>query len=892
MTKKDILKKYKMTEQEFYKKFPTQESFQKFEMGGELNNIETSNSTQYAPDADFFNSPDYPASSSNSSVATGGPTTIKQKPAITVSDPNDPRLKSYQDSLSLNQNYFKGIEGLKRDLAEDGRKLNRTGSIPFNIYENRSLYDSDKIKPASIVQFGSDGVDYAWGFPYYVPPMQPYNLKPKAEVNTTPQKPVEARVKRNFDKMPILPFRGTEVSKSQLEPNLQAREVPQMKTSNIKDSNVYTASKMLGKLGKSTGYTNKGMNQGREENTEFRMGGSLFTKQKYNTGGPVIPDVTVPTDVTTPVAATVASSPSQAAMNADNAATSVTTSDSANEKQKFKFSYSDLSKLGIGQQAQQQAPQQAGSDPNAPVKKSTGKTIGGIAGGIAGIALAPFTAGISTVVGPALGSMIGGGIDNAQYKNKTEDYNAIKSSQQNAMTSNINGNFAQKQFAAGGEIGELFTDFKGNTHANGGTTFPGTNIEVEKNETKAKLPDGRKVIFTNSPDIPYKGKRTYAQEHRSIEKTHFRTNDLVDSNTKKRLIPKLFEDQEMKKEQMQAMMLTNLKNDYMMYGGKLKMAPGGTVPANTKDFQDWMDVNQPTWYQGAKFSQSPDYKGYYGTYGTNTQKAYKNFGNDYEIMIGDQQRRKDLDLKPMPRMGVSKPDNLNPKINDKMLDVPDFYHSPGKSRPTVYDGPSYANLAVQGIGDAYNIAQGLKGGDDVNFDRMNTKYQFADPRGAMAAANKGLTSAYNAAKNATRNTTTSAGEYLANMGHITSKENADRTAAMIGIKGQYDAANTQGLNQSNLMKDEYNAKIQMAESVARQQEQDAARNSLSTGLSGLGAKVGGFNSAKSSWNNQNDLLSLMRGKGFYPIEGKDGKMMWRKDGVNVPYEVGIESAFG
>lgn len=69
-----------------------------------------------------------------------------------------------------------------------------------------------------------------------LPPVQPYNLKPKTEVNTTPQKPVEAKVKRKFDKMPILQFRGTEVSKSQLEPNLQAREVPQMKTSNIKDS--------------------------------------------------------------------------------------------------------------------------------------------------------------------------------------------------------------------------------------------------------------------------------------------------------------------------------------------------------------------------------------------------------------------------------------------------------------------------------------------------------------------------------------------------------------------------------------------------------------------------------------------------------------------------------
>jgi hypothetical protein len=742
----------------FYLDFPTQEAFQKFEMGGDLNNVETSNSTQYAPDADFFNSPDSPASSSNSSVATGAPRTIKQKPTITVTNPNDPGLKAYQDSLALNQNYFKSVEGLRSDLSEDGRVLSRTGSTPFNRYENRSLYDSDRIKPSSIVEFGSDGVDYAWGFPYYVPPVQPYKLKQKEENNTT-SKPVEARVKKKFDKMPLLPFSKIEVNKSQLEPNLEAREVPKMKTSNIKDSNVYTASKMLDKLGKSTGYTNEGMNQGRKESTEFKIGGYLYPKQKYNIGGVTPLPVDVPTSFTDPVKHFTpgTSAPATAAPGG--------------------FKLPNLSGLGGGQQASQQS----GSDPNAPVKKNTGKTIGGIAGGIAGVALAPFTAGISTVVGPALGSAIGGGIDNAQYKNKTEDYNSVKSSQQNAMTSNINGNFAQKQFKAGGEIGELFTDFKGYTHEDGGVTFPGTNIEVEKNETKAKLPDGRKVIFTNSPEIPYKGKRTYAQEHRSIEKKYFR-NDLTDMNTKKRLIPKLFEDQEMKKEQMQAMMLTDLKNQYMMYGGKLRMAPGGELPTE---------------------------------------------------LLG---------------------------------------------------------LTAQGAGDFYNVAQGMKGADPVNFERMNTNYQYVDPRGAIDVVNKEVTSAYNSAKNAVRNTTSSAGEYLANMTNLSSKEAADRAANIASIKNKYDVANTQGLNQSNLMKDEYNARTQMAESVARQQEQDAARSSISTGLSGFGAKVAGFNNAKSSWNNQNDLLSLMHSKGYYPI-WKDGKMGWTRDGVTVVEEPNIPSGF-
>ena len=69
-----------------------------------------------------------------------------------------------------------------------------------------------------------------------------------------------------------------------------------------------------------------------------------------------------------------------------------------------------------------------------------------------------------------------------------------------------------------------------------------------------------------------------------------------------------------------------------------------TGPKDVKNFQDWLDVNQSNWYQGKKFSENPDYKNYYGTYGSNTTAAYKKYGNDYENMMMDQQRREDLDL--------------------------------------------------------------------------------------------------------------------------------------------------------------------------------------------------------------------------------------------------------
>jgi hypothetical protein len=179
------------------------------------------------------------------------------------------------------------------------------------------------------------------------------------------------------------------------------------------------------------------------------------------------------------------------------------------------------------------------------------------------------------------------------------------------------------------------------------------------------------------------------------------------------------------------------------------------------------------------------------------------------------------------------------------------------------------------IGPAYDVARGLKGGDPVNFDRMNTKYQYADPRGAMAAANKGLTSAYNSAKNAVRNTTTSAGEYLANMTNIASKEGMERAATMASIKGQSDMANTQGLNQSNLTKDQYNAQIQMRESEARQQEEDAARSAVSQGLHNFGQNSLGYGQDLAMNKTQNTMLPLLA-DGYEYVIDDDGKVSAKK----------------
>ena len=296
-----------------------------------------------------------------------------------------------------------------------------------------------------------------------------------------------------------------------------------------------------------------------------------------------------------------------------------------------------------------------------------------------------------------------------------------------------------------------------------------------------------------------------------------------------------------------------------------------TGPKNTKDFQDWLDVNQPTWLKGKSLNKGVGY----GTYGDNTTAAYKKYGSDYEAMIARQKANKELNLKPMPVIGrelkqqgsVQEPMKIStPSLVPSMPTNPDLGNKP---LDTKVNPLGYLSTLPSA---AYDIGLGLKGADPVNFDRMNTKYQFADPRGAMAAASRGVTSAYNAAKNAARTTATSAGEYLANMGTLASKEGIDRASALANIKAQYDMANTQGLNQTNLTKDQYNAQVQMNESIARQQEKDAARSSISKGLTGLSQNTMSYMADVNANKTQRSIIDLINSGEYEFVYDANGKI--------------------
>jgi hypothetical protein len=441
-----------------------------------------------------------------------------------------------------------------------------------------------------------------------------------------------------------------------------------------------------------------------------------------------------------------------------------------------------------------------------------------------------------------------------------------------------------QRFENGGPLSGLTENnksinLKGLTHDQGGITLANGKDEVQNKEVIVKYKDenGQKQSFVLSHDIMYNKRQSLADKSRADAKKYFRDNDPIDAKARELGNKKYIE--------LNLLALNNMKlnnnnmnyNNSMMYGGilKNKYRWGGTGLKKNK-------FNLSRSEDRATSMLSNDLK-----FDTNFN-AKPNFQNDnLDVLPGSDLNINNKVFEPtMAATGDTKSRTIPNLIENN--NFKNYSSSPSKK--INFDNlASYGNLAGQLVGDSYNVLQGLKGGDPVNFDRMNTKYQFTDPRGAMTAANRGITSAYNSAKNAVRNTTTSAGEYLANMGNLSSKEGMDRATAMANIKGQYDAGNIQGLNQTNLTKDQYNAQVQMKESDARQQEQDAARSAISRGLSDIGSKIGSFNNEKSSRNNQNNLINLMSSNGYKLITGKNGELSFEKDGKFVPYQVAIAS---
>ena len=145
--------------------------------------------------------------------------------------------------------------------------------------------------------------------------------------------------------------------------------------------------------------------------------------------------------------------------------------------------------------------------------------------------------------------------------------------------------------------------------------------------------------------------------------------------------------------------------------------------------------------------------------------------------------------------------------------------------------PDYISMAAQAAGPLSQLYYGLKGPDDVNYERI--KADKIDPYRAITLANEESRRAQDTASYNLRQNAPTSGSYMSNMRGLGLQAGKQRGAQTAGIQYEADTANTQMQNQVNAQ----NAQIAMQEQIDRLQEKDAARTNVTEGLSGVGSST-------------------------------------------------------
>jgi hypothetical protein len=343
------------------------------------------------------------------------------------------------------------------------------------------------------------------------------------------------------------------------------------------------------------------------------------------------------------------------------------------------------------------------------------------------------------------------------------------------------------------------TRYVGNLHENGGIALGNTMNEVEGGETRGpKETPIKDYIFSDSLIIPGT-KITFAKASKSIEDKYKRQNDKIENSSKLRELSNLRDRQEGLRQE-------KGYSENKRCGGKIKLAGTG----ETSEVQDTSLDN----YKEDSFT------------------------------------------------GVAIPwqDNMNADLQNRI-------DEPNGNRINLSDSQR-RNLGIAGsylgqnIGNIYDIGVGLKGGDDVNFERVNPAY--INLERAREDARKRAVLNRNIAMRNIRGVAPSAGSYLANIGAVTTGLN--RQAGQ-EIGGLYTTEEMQNRQMDNMARSQ-NAQIQMRESIARQQEADAAKSSISSGLHGVGTTVGMATKDTRQEKVQSDMLKNFMGTENYKADGK------------------------
>lgn len=180
----------------------------------------------------------------------------------------------------------------------------------------------------------------------------------------------------------------------------------------------------------------------------------------------------------------------------------------------------------------------------------------------------------------------------------------------------------------------------------------------------------------------------------------------------------------------------------------------------------------------------------------------------------------------------------------------------------------YFGAATAGnfMGSLYDIYRGAKGGDEVNYERINPDLvdYSASRRMATQETNRGFNTTKKAIQEGTGG---NAGAYLSNIGSAGVQR--DRLNQNM-ISQSYENQNNTNAQIKNNAKGA-NAQIQMQESIARQQEKDVASNTLSKGIYNFGNALNEYGNAMELKGNEPILKALIATGDYDFVYGKNKK---------------------
>ena len=275
--------------------------------------------------------------------------------------------------------------------------------------------------------------------------------------------------------------------------------------------------------------------------------------------------------------------------------------------------------------------------------------------------------------------------------------------------------------------------------------------------------------------------------------------------------------------------------DRLAYGGKVKAQYG-------LDLMSEID-NEPMQLEGNPMGYMPENDtSTFDPYGINNINKYINSPD-----LLPQQSAQNNSIGNIPTEGLVPGDS--PIINQQ------------GHKPSIGD---YGVLSAQNAGNIYNTIQGLRGSENVNLGRMNP--DLVDYSAAENATRNQFQSAASVGRENIRRNATSSGQALSNLIAQNTSLSSKKADALANIREQQQNTNVGIKNQAQLT----NLGIATQEEQMNTQGQAAAQQALSSGLSGIGSSIAGFNKDNKAYQAQDRAMFEYMQTNNYTW-GKDAK---------------------